>query len=337
MLFNIRKDRTGKPEPIRTSTLAAEGWKEKHLENYLRKNLKHLIGHDLMIIGQSRPYKREPDLIALDCFGDLWFFELKREATSSDNLLQVMRYSQDAAAYTIEDLGDIYSRLMGEATDSLSVEFCSHFGHVSPTASREWEDKIGKTHHLVVIAEGTDEETVQAVNHWQRHGLDIQLWPFRIHSGDKRRFRLELPDLFLKGRQISRGEPGTFLVNTCKKYHDDSEKYMLEHGCALATCGYAYKINRILSGSRVLLYTNHEGIVGHGLATATQKKIVLDNEDRDPGRIVMLHEFKNLKHQPFSLDSIHKVLGDTYPLLQTVRELPKQKGEKLWAACLAQT
>jgi len=171
MLFNIRKDKTGKPQPVRASTLAAEGWKEKDLENYLQKNLRHLIGHDLMVIGQSAPYKPEPDLIALDCFGDLWFFELKREVPSSDNLIQVMRYSQAAAAYTIEDLGEIYSRLKGEGTDSLPVEFCNYFGHVSPTAPCQWEDKIGKTHHLVVIADGTDDETLLLTSRIWRPGL----------------------------------------------------------------------------------------------------------------------------------------------------------------------
>ncbi len=338
MLFSIRKDKTGKPQPVPVSTLAAQGWKEKDLEKYLRRNLKHLIGGDLMIIGQSSPGEPEADLTALDSFGDLWFFELKREPTSSDNLLQVMRYSQAAAAYTIDDLGDIYSRLEDAGTDSLAVEFCKHFGYLSETAAQHWADLIGKRHHLVVIADGADEETVQAVNHWQTHGLDIQLWPFRIHPDGHGLFRLELPDLFIKGRKISRGESGVFLVNTCRRYQaGDSEGYMLKHQCALATCGHAPKINRILTGSRVLLYANRLGIIAHGLATAEKRNIVLDDDDSDPGRIVVLREFKNIEQHPFSLDSIHKVLGEKYPLLQTLIELPNETGEQLWTACLAHT
>lgn len=204
MLFKIKKDGKGIPQPIETSSLTEQGWKEKDLENYLRENLVHLISDDLMVISQSRPFQPEADLLALDQNAELWFFELKKVATASDNLLQVMRYSQNAASLTIDSLNDLYSAYKKGKCDSLVVDFCEHFGFDSPTAAQQWGDKIGKIHHLVVIADGTDEEAVQSVGHWQRHGLDIQLWPFRIHAGDNQVFHLELPDLFIKGRQIAK-------------------------------------------------------------------------------------------------------------------------------------
>jgi hypothetical protein len=247
-----------------------------------------------------------------------------------------MGYSQSAAAYNIDDLGDIYSSSKGAGKDSLAVEFCEHFGYRSPTAAQQWGDKIGKMHHLVVIADGADEETVQAVNHWQRHGLDIQLWPYRIHPGKDGVFLLELPDLFIKGRQISRGEPGIFLLNTSRGSEPTSEmeEYMLKNECALALCDpWILKINRILTGAHVLLYANREGIVALGVATAEKRNIELDG---DPGRLVTLREFKKLK-APFPAPSIRKLAGKNYPLLQTLRKLPNETGEKIWAACLAQT
>ena len=143
--------------------------------------------------------------------------DFRIEVTASDNLLQVIRYSQNAANLSVDDLSDLYLAYKGSKSDSLVVDFCKHFGFVSPFAAQQWSDTLGKNHHLVVIADGTDEETVRAVSHWQRNGLDIQLWPYRVHSGDKNAFRFELPDLFIKGRQISRGAPGIFLVNTESK------------------------------------------------------------------------------------------------------------------------
>ena len=89
MIFEIQKDGKTSPKPVKTSSLTDEGWNEKDLENYLRDNLPKLISDDLMVIGQSRPYQPEADLIALDRQGDLWIFEVKKVATSSDNLLQV--------------------------------------------------------------------------------------------------------------------------------------------------------------------------------------------------------------------------------------------------------
>ena len=333
MLFEIRKNKTGKPKPLEVSSLSAQGWREKDLENYLRDNLIHLIGDDLMVIGQSRPYEPEADLTALDRFGELWFFELKRDRVTADNLLQVMRYSQAAANYTIDDLGEIYSTFSKAGRDSLAVEFCNHFGICSPSGSERWENKIGKMHHLVVIAEGTDEEAIGAVSHWQRQGLDIQLWPYRIHNGTDGSFWFELPDLFIKGRQISRSDPGIFLINTNRKHGDAVERYMLEHRRALARIEpWTFKINRILTGSRVLLYRNGEGIIALGEATAERRNVPSEGL---PGRMVVLRDFKMLA-RPFSLDSIRKVAGPNYPVLQTLRKLPNEIGERIWTGCLAQ-
>jgi hypothetical protein len=336
MIFEIQRNRKARPRPVKTSSLTKEGWSEKDLENYLRENLPHLISDDLMVIRQSQPYQPEADLLALDRQGDLWIFELKKVATSSDNLLQVMRYSQNAASLTVDALGDLYLAYKGSKSDSLVVDFCKHFGFLSPTAPQQWGDRISKNHHLVVIADGTDEEAIQAVSHWQRHGLDIQLWPYRIHPGNKTSFRFELPDLFIKGRQISRGEPGIFLVNTARKAQPTSslEEYMLQHECALATADpWIFKINRILTGSRVLLYANREGVVALGIATAEKRNIELDG---DQGRIVKLRDFRKLK-SPFSASSIRAIAGKNYPLLQTLRKLPEQIGETIWEQCVALT
>src|SRR6266478_1580480 len=279
MIFEIQRNGKASPKPVKTSSLTDEGWNEKDLENYLRENLPMLISDDLMVVGQSRPYQPEADLLALDRQGDLWIFELKKVATSSDNLLQVMRYSQNTANFTVDDLSDLYLAYRGSTSDSLVVDFCKHFGFVSPTAPQQWSDMLARNHHLVVIADGTDEEAVQAVSHWQRNGLDIQLWPYRIHAGHRNVFRFELPDLFIKGRQISRGSPGIFLVNTARKGQSSSrlEEYMLKHECALATAEpWLFKINRVLTGSRVLLYANRVGVIAVGVATAEKRNIELD-------------------------------------------------------------
>jgi hypothetical protein len=336
MIFEIQRNGKAAPKLVKTSSLTDEGWSEKDLENYLRENLPKLISDDLMVIGQSRPYQPEADLLALDRHGDLWIFELKKVSTSSDNLLQVMRYSQNAANLSVDELGDVYLAHKPGASDSLIVDFCKHFGFVSPTAPQHWSDMLAHSHHLVVIADGTDEEAIQAINHWQDSGLDIQLWPYRIHGGDRNCFRFELPDLFIKGRQISRGEPGIFLMNTARKKKASSalEDYMLKHECALATAEpWLFKINRVLTGSRVLLYANRTGVIAIGVATAEKRNIELNGE---AGRIVRLRDFRRLK-APFSATSIRAIAGENYPLLQTLRRLPEETGEKIWSKCTALT
>lgn len=336
MLFEIQRNGKAAPRLIKTSSLSDQGWSEKDLESYLREHLPELISYDLMVIAQSRPYQPEADLLALDRQGDLWIFELKKISTSSDNLLQVMRYSQNAANLSVDELGDIYLKHKRGSSDSLVVDFCKHFGYVSPMAPQHWGEILAKKHHLVVIADGTDDEAIRAVNHWQSSGLDIQLWPYRIHEGDRNAFQLELPDLFIKGRQISQDEPRIFLVNTARKKEASSplEDYMLTYECALATAEpWLFKINGIPTGSRVLLYANRTGIIAMGVATAEKRNIELNGE---AGRLVRLRDFRRLK-SPFPAASIRAIAGENYPLLQTLRRLPGDIGEKLWSKCAALT
>jgi hypothetical protein len=213
MIYHIDKSGKQAPRLKDASSLDDQGWTEKHLETYLFKYLSKMISSDLMVIGQSSPYQPEVDLLAVDSQGDLWFFELKRGQSQSSNLLQVLRYSQSYSQLNLDDLSAIYEKFTGDKTRSLAVVFCEYFGYASPNAIEHWGAQIGKTHHLVVVTDGADADTIAAINHWQRHGLDIQVWPFRVYAQDKDTFALDLPELYAKGHRISASPSGVFLVN----------------------------------------------------------------------------------------------------------------------------
>jgi hypothetical protein len=181
MIYAISKSGKVAPRPVSVQALRNHGWTEKDLENYLFEHLKHIVGSDLMPIGQSSPWQPEVDLLALDYEGDLWLFELKAIESSSENLLQVLRYSQAYSDLSIDDLSTIYEKYKKDSTKAVTVAFCEYFGYSSPFAVQEWGQKIGKKHHLLVVTDGANDETIAAVAHWQRHGLDI--------SSDLRNFR----------------------------------------------------------------------------------------------------------------------------------------------------
>src|SRR5436305_15343036 len=129
MIYRIPHTKKQKPAPIDVSTLKAQGWNEKDLENYLFQHLPSLVGPDLLVIGQSSPWQPEVDLLALDCEGDLWLFELKAVPSSSDNLLQVLRYSQSYSGLSIDQLSEVYEKFTKDSTRSLAVAFCAYFGY----------------------------------------------------------------------------------------------------------------------------------------------------------------------------------------------------------------
>lgn len=334
MIYRIPRSKKQKPVPVEVSTLKDQGWSEKDLENYLFEHLPSLVGPDLMVIGQSSPWQPEVDLLALDCEGELWFFELKAVRSSSENLLQVLRYSQSYSDLSIDDLSGIYEKFTGDSTKSLAVAFCEYFGYGAPSSVQEWGAKIGRKHHLVVVTDGADDDTIAAVNHWQRHGLDIELWPYRVYSGDKYSFRLELPELYVNGHRISTAVPGIFLVNTNRKHQPTAEPHMLDHGVALATSEkWMRKINRIAAGSRVLLYGNGTGILAVGIATPERRDAILDGT---PMRFVRLRDFKKLK-RTIPPSEAKRVGGKNFVFRHTVAEIAGTEGEKLWTEALARS
>jgi hypothetical protein len=108
MIYEVDKLGKEKPQRLQSSTLKAEGWNEAQLQEYLFRHLEDLVGPDLFVIGQSKKWKEQPDLIALDKFGDLWIFELKAITGYSENLVQALRYCQIYGALSIDELDDIY-------------------------------------------------------------------------------------------------------------------------------------------------------------------------------------------------------------------------------------
>lgn len=332
MIYRIERNKGTAPEPAKVSSLKEQAWSEKDLENYLFDHLPSLVGADLFVIGQSSPWQPEVDLLALDSEGELWFFELKAVRSSSDNLLQVLRYSQSYSDLSIDGLSYIYEKFTGDATRSLAVAFCSYFGYSAPSAIQEWGERIGHKHHMMVVTDGDDDETIAAVNHWQRHGLDIDIWPYRVYAGDNGSFQLELPELYVKGRRISGSVPGLFLVNTNRRYDSMSEEYMLSHGVALATVDkWMRKINRITAGSRVLLYGNRTGILAIGIATPDRQD---GNLNGSPMRFVRLRDFKKLK-QPLPAKEIKEAREKEVVFRHTVLELSGADADKIWEAAKA--
>lgn len=283
-----------------------------------------------MVIGHSKPGE-QTDLVALDLEGELWLFELKKVGGEAENLLQVMRYSQVFGALEISDLDELYRRDHPDSTQSLTSAFCEWFGCDRNRAS-EWDDKLGKRHHLVVVTDGTDDVTLASVAHWQRHGVDIQAWPYRIYQGRNRSFLLDLPELFIRGKRISRKAAPIFFVNTSRQDEDTSmEKLMLKRECAL-TCDepWIYKIVRIPAGARVMLYANGVGVIATGIATSTHWIDTPDEVGGSKTHLLKLREFRRLK-QPLSVQELREIAGKNYRVA-SVYELSGEAGKDVWDA-----
>jgi hypothetical protein len=271
-------------------------------------------------------------LVALDRFGDLWIFELKAITGASENLLQALRYSQIYGLYTIDDLDRVYRR-HNPNQSSLVSEFCQNYGYTTRDAIVEWTAKIGKKHHLVVVTNGTDEDTLSAIAHWQSQGMDIRAWLYEVYPGSDSCFHLEVPQLYHRGVRISTSKNQVFLVNTDRKHGNETENYMLQRCRAVATSpGWMEQIDRITNGSKVLLYANGIGIIAGGIATAERKDDVVGSE---AARYVQLVEFFKVD-PPLTQKDVQSLFNWTQPVLRTITVLSNTDNiaEKVWKKAL---
>jgi hypothetical protein len=334
MIYEVHKSGKQAPSPLTSSSLSEQGWREKKLEDYLFKHLRELLSTDLMVISQSKPGE-DADLVALHYEGELWLFELKKIEGEAENLLQVMRYSQIFGAFEISDLDDLYRRGFEDSNQSLALAFCEWFGYDRSRAV-EWGEKLGKRHHLVVVTDGADDKTLSAVSHWQRHGVDVQAWPYRIYQGKKGAFYLDLPELFIRGKRISRKAAPIFFVNTSRQDSaapSSIEKLMLRHECALTSEEpWIYKIFRIPAGARVMLYANRLGVIALGTATPARWIATPKELDGEKAHMLKLREFRRLK-QPLSVQEIRKIAGKSYRV-SSVYELWGEAGKNVWDAVI---
>ena len=156
-----------------------------------------------------------------------------------------------------------------------------------------------------------------------------------MYAGDKHSFQLDLPELVVSGRRLSRKPAGVFMVNTSRKGKKGSsnEKFMLEKQCALVTADpWIWKIYNIPTGSQILLYANQIGVVAMGVATGERRMEMLNGEI---AHYVRLRNFMQL-HTSLTTQEIYRAAEKKYRF-QSVMELRGDAGTKVWDAACAKT
>ena len=98
------------------SRLGDFGLDERGFQEVLFNSLDRLLPDEqLLLIMQSRHWREEPDLLALDAEGRLYIFELKAWEAREENLLQALRYGQIFGQYDYDQLAALYRHAPREA------------------------------------------------------------------------------------------------------------------------------------------------------------------------------------------------------------------------------
>ena len=238
--------------------------KEKDLEELLVTYMSELYtaGGLLMPIFRERHDQEEPDIMALDQYGNLVLFELKRGKVGGDTALQLMRYAQKFGRYGYVELDHLY-RQYSKSDTALSEAHQSVFALTDSLSDVEFNQH----QKLVIVGSTSDDTMIGAVNYWRAAGLDIDFLTYRIYKiGEEEYF-----EFFAKNKK-------GVLFDTNKSYDEAAVWDMFDKSKISAYGEAADEVRHFQPGDYVFYYHKGAGVIGAGIIDSP---VIFEDQTKD--------------------------------------------------------
>jgi hypothetical protein len=324
MLLNVNT-KSRYAEKRRTRTLQSFGLDERALQDILFKSLDRVFPDDeLILLMQSRRWREEPDLMAVDKDGNLYIFELKVWESHSENLLQVLRYGQLYGNMKYEEL----DRWFKKSTDQSQSLMSAHRAKFGVSLS---EHDFNRKQVFVVMTNGLDYRTREAAKYWRASGLDVRPWVYRVYEGAKDEMLLEISPFRVSDNPYEDIAEGYYILNTNSGNTQEDHDDMLRSGKAAAYFDpWKFKIERLARGDVVFLYQSGVGIVAFGEADGNLQKAPYQGKTEHPDEeySMKLQRFR-LVHPPLPASEIKRITGTNYVFMSTMFGLDAEGGKTL--------
>lgn len=324
MLYQLKTE--GKYVKIPKTTLAYIGWKEKDLEDMLYKNIGDFISErSLMPIFKERPYKEEPDIMALDKQGNLFIFELKRWVSSPENLLQVLRYGQLFGNSSYEDLNVLYKKYTCNEKMNLKEKHAEYFN----LDTKIEEADFNREQNFVVVTNGMDQNTLEAIEYWKKQGIKIDGLIYWVYNLNGTHF-IEI-DRYLPDKNLLDYETNNYVLNTNYRNDEKSHEEMMCREIAAAyVSGWKEKIDKLQENDKVFLYKSGCGIVAMGEVDG-KRQVEPWGNIQDDKYFVKLKNFVNIEKNPIVAAEMKELKGGNFPFRTTMYSIDDDTCEKLEA------
>lgn len=305
------------------SRLHSFGFDERALQDILFRSLDRLFPDDeLILLMQSRHWQEEPDLMAIDKNGHLYIFELKAWESHTSNLLQVLRYGQLFGPTKYAELDSWYKRAT-DPSQSLRLAHSSKFEVDLP------EESFNQKQVFIVMTNGLDYKTREAIQYWRSCGLDVRPWVYRIYQGSTDEMLLEMSAFRVEDNPYEDIAEGYYILNTNISNDATDHDDMLLHGKAAAYFDpWKYKIERLSKGDVVFLYQSGAGIVAFGEANGKLVKAPYQGNQAhaDEEYYMKLLRFQRVT-PPMTAAEIKRETGVNYVFMQTMFGLDAAGGK----------
>ena len=325
MLYKLSTGKNrGATTKAKRITLADIPWREKDLEVLISRNINDLIySNDLMSIFTERPYQEEPDILALDAVGNLYIFELKRWSAKSENLLQVLRYGQLYGRSDYDTLNNLYQK---QHTGNVSL-LDAHAKYFDlPYGNKIKEEDFHQTQKFIIVTNGLDQETIEAISYWQENGLKIDAITYWVYEINNEHF-IEF-DMYSPVKGFLAYESHAFVLNTNSSNDSSCTQDMIrEKKAAAYEPGWREKIQKLQKGDCVFLYQTGQGIIAYGIADGKLGKQDYHGQT-DYEYNMGLTDFQTLK-TPMSASDMKKIANKDFPFRMTMYSISEETKEAL--------
>lgn len=269
MLYYLDSQEKTKLAPVKEIALSDIGWKEIDLEDLLGKHIDKVVRADqLFVIARERRMQEEADIMALDALGTLFLFELKRWRSGEDNLLQVLRYGQRFGQYEYERLDNYfqsYRRRHSAADDTLTLQ--EAHGQRFDLDPPRGKDEFNKKQRFVIVTNGLDTATWDAIEYWKEYKLPVEALVYRIYREEQSgRALIDFDPFGPIPSSPNMGDEGLFVVNTNKTYDPNAFRDMLDKDKVATYADSKHAITAVPKGADVCLYHTGLGVIAIGKA-----------------------------------------------------------------------
>jgi hypothetical protein len=276
---------------------------EKDLENLLADHLLDVLFEDavLMPIFQERSYQSEADLYALNQYGDLIIFELKRSNVGADAMHQILGYSQAAGQWTFAELQEKYTTYRGSELAQPANLLDAHKEAFQLKDALQ-PIQFNTKQYLMVIGSAANNDLINAIDYWKKKGLSVEFIPYRIYKiGTEQYF--EFFSIPYDKHQNPMSIKGV-LFDTNKSYDEESIWQMMEKSRVAAYGDIKYVIDYI--NPRDIVFFSHKGYGVVAAAEVASRRKSDPNTDNDEDE--WYREVKFLTPKPTRNDGVIKYM-----------------------------
>ena len=315
MLYEIDENKT--LQPLEFYNIGDLNKNEKDLENLLVKNLEILFTekNQLMPIFQERQRQEEPDLYAIDKYGNLVIFEFKKNNANENAVNQIMRYAQKFGKMKYTKLNKNFKKFTENPDSDLQKSHQESFGLDEPLSI----EKFNLHQKMYIIGNSLDLELIETIEYWKNKKVDIDFLPYRIYKINNKDYF----EFFAKPYDYNQNikDRKGIIFDTNKTYNSKAVFDMMKND-KISAYGDARKfIDYFKKNDYVLYYHKGFGIIAIGQIISEKPQENKENKERFHKVKILTTKIENEKEMKFLKPSeITQILEKNFYYASTVKK-----------------